>query len=708
MIRLRSLLFSLALIASIAGDETDTSVNEDILALFDPPPRPNAEPSVPFVTEPPVKAEGAVGNASKAGESPPKMSPPKMSSASHTSGTKPIPPKKLTHDIPKELYRALLKFGYDEPFSAFIDTHARLAGRLIDVFMKAPGGQAISQMAERLSKIINRGLLSYALSVAILNRNDMTDIYVDKLSLKSLKKYVVGSQINAAQKAVDEGDPGAPVVIAEKYSTASDTDVEHCLAYFREDIGVNLHHWHWHLVYPYEGSRDLVNKDRRGELFYYMHHQILARYNVERLSNGLNFVERFGNVREPIIEGYFSKLDSQLASRSWPSRPARMLLTDVDRKDSNVTFKIEDLELWAERLYEAIRAGHVKNEAGKPIPLDEKTGINVLGNIIEGSPVLSVNYDYYGSIHNKGHMAIAYCHDPDGRYLEKFGVMGESSTAMRDPIFYRWHTYVDEFFVAYKNTLAPYSDSELNCDGIEVSSIKVISKGYKDNHLKTFWGNFTVDLGKGLDFASKADVGAIFTHLDHRPFEYEIRAANTLPKPKKAVVRIFIAPKVDKDGNVLNLERQRPLMIEMDKFSYSLKPGVNTIVRKSVKSTVTNPFARVSRGLHMEHVPAVETFCGCGWPQYMLVPKGTEKGLPMDLFVMISNDGDHIAERDAITGNKVASTMCGLRNRTYPDARAMGFPFDRPFPRGVTTLRKFLTPNMAMSSITVQFIKKKP
>lgn len=60
--------------------------------------------------------------------------------------------------------------------------------------------------------------------------------------------------------------------------TASDLDPEHRLAYFREDIGINLHHWHWHVIYPTSGPSNVVNKDRRGELFYYMHQQIIARY----------------------------------------------------------------------------------------------------------------------------------------------------------------------------------------------------------------------------------------------------------------------------------------------------------------------------------------------------------------------------------------------------------------------------------------------
>lgn len=38
-----------------------------------------------------------------------------------------------------------------------------------------------------------------------------------------------------------------PIVLPIDY-TASDRDEEHRLWYFREDIGINLHHWHWHLV----------------------------------------------------------------------------------------------------------------------------------------------------------------------------------------------------------------------------------------------------------------------------------------------------------------------------------------------------------------------------------------------------------------------------------------------------------------------------
>lgn len=58
--------------------------------------------------------------------------------------------------------------------------------------------------------------------------------------------------------------------------TMSDANPEARMAYFREDIGNNSHHMHWHLVFPgFMDSPKLANSDRRGEIFYYMHHNML-------------------------------------------------------------------------------------------------------------------------------------------------------------------------------------------------------------------------------------------------------------------------------------------------------------------------------------------------------------------------------------------------------------------------------------------------
>lgn len=60
-------------------------------------------------------------------------------------------------------------------------------------------------------------------------------------------------------------------------------------------------------------------------------------------------------------------------------------------------------------------------------------------------------------------------------------------------------------------------------------------------------------------------------------------------------------------------------------------------------------------------------------------------------------------QQDEPTGCKDAASFCGLRDKKYPDARSMGYPFDRQPRAGVENLAQFLTGNMAVTEITVRF-----
>lgn len=193
-----------------------------------------------------------------------------------------------------------------------------------------------------------------------------------------------------------------------------------------------MHHWHWHLVYPGEGPQNVVNKDRRGELFYYMHNQVVHRYNVERMCNGLERVRSL-NIRAVIPEAYFPKIVRSSNNRSYPARQPNSLLQDLNRPESVAT--LADLELWRDRIYQAIDQGYAIGANGQQISLRGQNGIDILGNMVESSS-LSPNKTFYGNMHNEGHNIIAFVHDPEQKYLEEYGVMGDVTTAMRDPIFY--------------------------------------------------------------------------------------------------------------------------------------------------------------------------------------------------------------------------------------------------------------------------------
>lgn len=136
------------------------------------------------------------------------------------------------------------------------------------------------------------------------------------------------------------------------------------------------------------------------------------------------------------------------------------------------------------------------------------------------------------------------------------------------------------------------------------------------------------------------------------------------------------------------------------------RPGLNTIRRRSTESNLTVPFKRTFQDL--DDIPPLGTddrdefvFCGCGWPQHMLIPKGTPEGLDCELFVMLSNYMDDRVDQDLVGTCNDAFSFCGVRNRLYPDRKPMGYPFDRRPRDGVDTLKDFLTPNMYVTNVVI-------
>lgn len=157
---------------------------------------------------------------------------------------------------------------------------------------------------------------------------------------------------------------------------------------------------------------------------------------------------------------------------------------------------------------------------GNTVSLQNNEGIDILGNLIESS-ALSINPRYYGSIHNDGHTFIAFSHDPFGRHNEDSGVMGDTTTAMRDPVFYRWHTYINSLFELHKQTLMPYTDAELGLENVKIDNVELLCGGQLTNELRTFWQRTSVNLQNGLDFAANQAVYVAHTHLNYEKFSYK-------------------------------------------------------------------------------------------------------------------------------------------------------------------------------------------
>uniref|UniRef100_A0A2L2Y4P5 Hemocyanin subunit B n=1 Tax=Parasteatoda tepidariorum TaxID=114398 RepID=A0A2L2Y4P5_PARTP len=579
-------------------------------------------------------------------------------------------------------------------FSCFHADHLKEATHLYEVLINAATFEEFLDLCHQCRDYVNEGLYAYAVSVAILHRKDCRGVNLPPVQEIFPDKFVPVETLFKAYKEVQLHPEDEDIVInIEK--TGNVMDPEYNLAYYREDIGINAHHWHWHLVYPATWRPEVIGriKDRKGELFFYMHQQMCARYDCERLSNHMPQMIPFHNFHDG-LEGYSAHLTSNINGLPYSSRNSGRQLADLP------DCSVQDLERWRERILDAIDVGVVVDPNGGETPLDNVHGINILGNIIE-SNYDSVNVPYYGSLHNWGHVLFAAAHDPDGRFKLNPGVMDDTATALRDPIFYRWHRFIDDLFQEYKRSLPPYSVEDLSFRGVTAKSIAV--KSSAPNTIKTFFKDDYLDVSHAFYFPRSGAVKVHYKHLDHEQFTYKLVVENSGTKTRHAKVRIYMGPKFDHLGNEKTIRNIRRVMIELDSFHVELRPGENTIERRSIDSSVTLRKQKTLKELLKGEGAGqrADEYCSCGWPDHLLIPKGDTTGLPFHLFAILTDYFEDTVNDHGRTNECIdAVSYCGAKDQLFPDKRAMGFPFDREIK--AFNYDEWKQPNMVHTEVTIK------
>jgi hypothetical protein len=520
------------------------------------------------------------------------------------------------------------------------------------------------------------------------------------------------------------------------------------LDYWREDVLANEHHQHWHEVYPFTGLpprsfsdwladhttedfveiletldpsqawRDIVPtltpaqlaglfaqvldlegrlprevysklftlNDRQGELFFYMHAQMLARYDAELLSHGLDRVEPFGPDEwdDPIAAGHdpieidgFGRREETEALPSEAGTALQALWDEIDQ---------------------ALGAAQLRG-------LDDQTQVPIdrtnLGEAVEAAvPQLrALAEDAYGGIHGSGHVFIARLAAPGP------GVMASTVTAIRDPVFWQWHKAIDNLNARWQDDLDPYpfddappvlvrnaldasADTPWTSPDIILCRTSDLPEGTDPAELGTqlfggaSWDTDFTSAQASADGTSLETLGELTTtmatvnfggaarrYLTHEPFSYFLRIENTTPNPLDLTVRIFLVP--------ANLAGDRRAWMEMDKFLVDLEPGKQVVYRPDTESSIvkrpaeTSPAAVIPSG----NEPDERSYCDCGWPYTLLLPRGTSEGMQFRLLVLATD-----ATIDQLQDPEQCGSMsyCGAVDR-YPDTRDMGYPFSRPF-----------------------------
>lgn len=221
--------------------------------------------------------------------------------------------------------------------------------------------------------------------------------------------------------------------------------------YWNSDPGLNEFHTHWHIENPFWWNETVygVIRHRKGELFLYMHHQMVCRYNAELLSNGIAEVTGLELESDYQFPEPYTPDIVNINYNNFPARRKGERFRDLEQGNS-----LSRLKTWFDRLHQGIEQGYFEGPTNNTISLREDNGTDILGSTVESSSVHSANVEYYGSFHNFLHRELGGMSRVPARTP---GVEAHSETAMRDPVFYRLHKKVDSLFLQIKSHAPAYT-----------------------------------------------------------------------------------------------------------------------------------------------------------------------------------------------------------------------------------------------------------
>jgi len=556
-------------------------------------------------------------------------------------------------------------------FSLFNTRQREEALMLFKVFMNCKTWDCAVHNAAFFREKMNEGEYVYALYTAAIHSEHGKGIVLPPLYEVTPHMFTNSEVIQKAYSAQMTQTPGNFAM----HFTGSQKNPEQHVAYFGEDIGMNVHHVTWHMDYPFWWDDAYgYHLDRKGELFFWAHHQLTARFDSERLSNRLDMVEELYWDR-PIVEG-FAPHTTYRYGGEFPSRPDNMEFSDVEG-----VVRVRDMIIHESRIRDAIDHGYITAADGTHVDIANAEGIDHLGDIIESS-LYSPNAHYYGALHNEAHILLGRQSDPKGKFNLPPSVMEHFETATRDPAFFRLHKYMDNIFKEHKNSLPSYTEEEISFPGVHLTEVEI------EGELETYFEDFEFDLKMAVESSKsvgEVEVKAHVPRMNHKDFGYNFKITND-NADSHAVVRVFLCPRKDNQGIVFSFDEGRWHCIEMDKFWHHLTAGENVISRKSSESSVTVPDipsfsklihdadAAVANGAELHN----EAFAHqCGIPNRMLLPKGTHEGMEFALAVAVSDasldEGHEILEKSGHHSHG----QCGITGEKYPDHQPMGFPLDR-------------------------------
>ncbi|OAD55591.1 Arylphorin subunit beta [Eufriesea mexicana] len=539
---------------------------------------------------------------------------------------------------------------------------------------------------------LNEQMYLYALSVAVIQRPDtkfmklpplyevLPHLYFNEDVMQKAYHIAMGNTAIGTKKTMSGVDYYTlPSNYSGWYLTRKDVP-EQRLNYFTEDVGLSYFYFLINHDFPTFMTANTVHTPQiRGEYYFFIHKQLLTRYYLERLSNGLGEVDRV-NLNSPVVTGYYPTMHFH----NGLSFPQRVTGTTVPLHMQKHVQMIKDLH---SRILSAIDVGYFLDTHGNRIKVYTNDGLNMLGNLVQGNAD-SLNRQLYGRLDWLVRKVCGFGYESNVRYQVVPSALEYYSTSLRDPIFYSMYQNILDYYHRYKENVPRYTTEDLSFTGVTIETVNV-------DELVTFFDHFESMLNNGLSIRSHREAKNLLIRtrqyrLNHKRFTYHITVNSN--RNTKGMVRIFLGPKYDEFGHELDLVHNYKNFLQMDEFIVDLVTGSNEIERNSHESVFVVPdeissdvfYKKILSSIKNPHSFTYSTK-PYGFPERLLLPRGTKEGMVYNLFVTISP----VTETNTV---QIDSPVWG---QLVNDGRAMGFPLDRPInPLLVNTLSNMYMKNV--------------
>ncbi|KAJ0174683.1 hypothetical protein K1T71_009791 [Dendrolimus kikuchii] len=605
-----------------------------------------------------------------------------------------------------------------EVFTLHIDRQLKEVVSMFHMLYYAKDFATFIKTACWMRLYLNEGMFVYALTVAVRQRQDCKgivlpppyEIYpyffvradvIQKAYLLKMKKGLLDLKL-CDFYGIKKTEKDVYIIDENVYDKRVDLNDEDSLRYFTEDIGLNTYYYYFHVDYPFWMKDQVADKFkfRRFELTVYVYQQILARYYLERLSNGLGAINDLSWYK-PVGKGFWPwmKLHNGVEI---PVRYNNYVIAQNGNMDV-----INLVEVYEGIIKEAIIKGYVEIN-GLRFELSKPEDVEMLGKLIYGKiekPELESNrIDAYRYLLIIMKAALGLNTMQSDKYFVVPTALDYYQTALRDPVFYQLQKRIINFVFLFKQRLPSYTKEELYFPGVKVSNVVT-------DKLVTYFDDYLMDMSNAVvlneEELKKASSDMTFfvrkRRLNNEKFKVSIDVFSD--KTVDSVVRIFLGPKYDELSRLIDINNNRMNFVELDSFMYKLTTGKNTIIRNSYEmnnivgdrmmtrdlwkklETVTD-----IRDIYTKNLKNFQT----GFPLRLLLPKGMGGGMEMLLYVCVSPlklvDNADMSLFDTNSQNSGTD----YRFSVLLDKMPLGFPLDR-----YIDVAKFYTPNMKFVDVKV-------